>query len=69
MKFTPNYTVSYHGEFHKAGEPFEIEEKDINEMSVHGVVAETKREIIVEDSDLKEERLEDEPPKRGRPRK
>lgn len=44
MKFTPNYTVSYHGEFHKAGIPFDIEDEDVKEMSVHGVVSGAKTE-------------------------
>lgn len=42
MKFTPNYTVSYHGEFHRAGIPFDIEDKDVKEMSAHGVVLDSK---------------------------
>lgn len=29
MKFVPNYTVSYNGEFYKAGLSFDIDEKDV----------------------------------------
>lgn len=36
MKFTPNYTVSYKGQFYPAGKPFEIDEKDADEMRRHG---------------------------------
>lgn len=51
MKFVPNYTVSYHGEFHKAGIPFDIEDKDAEEMSAHGVVSveNTTEDIPAED--------------------
>lgn len=38
MKFTPNYTVSYHGTFHVKGIPFDIADKDAAEMSRHGEV-------------------------------
>ncbi len=38
MKFTPDYTVSYKGVFHRAGETFEIDGKDAAEMQKHGKV-------------------------------
>lgn len=38
MKFTPNYTVSYKGAFHRACEVFEIEPEDAAEMKKHGKV-------------------------------
>ncbi len=38
MKFTPNYTVSYKGVFHRAGETFEIDDKDAAEMQKYGKV-------------------------------
>lgn len=38
MLFTPNYTVSYKGAFHKAGKAFPIDPKDADEMAAHGVV-------------------------------
>lgn len=38
MKFTPAYNVSYKGAFHPAGKPFEIDEKDAEEMRQHGNV-------------------------------
>lgn len=85
MKFTPNYTVSYHGEFHKAGIPFDIEDKDVKEMSPHGVIAtkethvepETKQpEEIQPETELEqsepeqdEEQSEDNRHKRGRSKK
>lgn len=42
MKFTSRYTVSYHGSFHEAGKPFEIDAKDADEMSAHGIVEATE---------------------------
>lgn len=36
MKLTPDYNVSYKGVFHPAGKPFEIDEKDADEMRRHG---------------------------------
>lgn len=39
MKFTPKYTVSYKGTFHKAGIAFQVDSKDAEMMSAHGVVA------------------------------
>ncbi len=42
MKFTPNYTVSYKGTFHRAGVPFDIDEKDAAEMKIHGKVEATQ---------------------------
>lgn len=42
MKFTPKYTVSYHGAFHEADKPFEIDAKDADEMSAHGIVEAAK---------------------------
>lgn len=38
MLFTPKYTVSYHGMFHRAGTSFEIDPGDADEMSQHGTV-------------------------------
>lgn len=39
LMFTPkDYTVSYHGKFHKPGIPFEIDAQDREEMEKHGVV-------------------------------
>lgn len=54
MRFTPNHTVSYHGKFYAAGEPFEIEPADVEEMQRYGIV-----ENIPEP-------VEGEPPKRSR---
>lgn len=36
MKFTPAYGVIYHGEFHRAGQSFEIDPADAEEMNEHG---------------------------------
>jgi len=38
MKFTPDYTVSYRGQFYKAGETVEIDPADAKEMAKHGTV-------------------------------
>ncbi len=38
MRFTPVYNVMYHGEVHRAGQPFEIDPADAEEMGVHGVL-------------------------------
>ena len=42
MLFTPNYNVIYHGELHKAGAAFRIEDKDADELSAHGVATADK---------------------------
>lgn len=57
MRFTPNYTVSYHGEFHAAGKPFDIDAADEEEMKQHGTV------------DLSGNSVAPAPRKPGRPRK
>ncbi len=36
IRCTPRYTVSYRGVFHKAGESFEIDGADREEMARHG---------------------------------
>lgn len=41
MRFTPKYTVSYHGVIHTANLPFEIEANDAEEMRMHGAVENT----------------------------
>ncbi len=41
MKFTPRYTVSYKGVFHKAGIPFEIDDADAGKLAVHGYLERT----------------------------
>jgi hypothetical protein len=38
MKIVPYYRVSYHGVYHAAGESFEIDSADKDDMSVHGVL-------------------------------
>lgn len=38
MLFTPNYAVSYKGQFYRGGEQFEIAEADAAEMSRHGTI-------------------------------
>lgn len=55
MEFTPNYKVSYRGEFHDAGIPFDIDEKDVEEMSAHGMVSgyeKEKPEPLVETEEI-----------------
>jgi hypothetical protein len=41
---TPKYNVSYRGEFHAAGKPFEINADDAEEMKVHGAIEESTEE-------------------------
>ena len=38
MKFTPECWVSYKGDFHPAGKPFEIDPADADEMGKYGAV-------------------------------
>lgn len=38
MRFTPRYMVSYKGSFYTAGNPFDIDSADAEEMSKHGVL-------------------------------
>lgn len=65
MKFTPKYTVSYHGVFHRAGVPFEIDAKDETEMRRHGTV-----ETYEHEHEAAPELIpEPEPKRRGRPPK
>lgn len=61
MRFTPRYTVSYHGEFYYPGEEFDIEPADAEEMSEHG-------EVVDEPTPPTEEPAV-EKPRRGRPRR
>ena len=37
-KFVPYYTVSYGGEYHRAGKSFEIKDDDVEEMRQHGTI-------------------------------
>lgn len=64
MRFIPNYCVSYHGEFHSAGRPFEIDQSDAQEMSKHGSII---QEEITTDQQIEPDM--DEQPRRGRPKK
>ena len=65
MKFTPKYTVSYNGVFHKAGVSFDIDPKDRTEMERHGKVVEDKPTTLTETP-----ATEDKPARKGgRPRK
>lgn len=54
MKFTPKHMVSYHGRYRAAGEPFEIEPADVEELQKYG------------DIEPPHEAAEKEPPRRGR---
>lgn len=38
MRFTPNHIVSYKGKFYTAGETFEIDQKDVEELRQFGDV-------------------------------
>lgn len=46
MKLTPHYGVIYNGVYHEAGRPFEIAEKDAEEMRKHGTVEGGQQESI-----------------------
>lgn len=66
MLFTPKYTVSYHGAFHRAGTPFEIDAGDAEEMSRHGTVEAPSEPSIEAETETEQ----DQPVKRpGRPKK
>lgn len=66
MRFTPKYSVSYHGVIHKANVPFDIDEADAEELKKHGTVDAAER--IVESET--EEHVEEKPVKKsGRPKK
>lgn len=65
MIFVPKYTVSYKGILRATGKPFEIDEKDEEEMSKHGDVVADKA-VGEEKSDaIKTEKHK----KLGRPKK
>ena len=38
MRFTPKHIVSYHGKFYAAGESFDVEPADAEEMQQYGIV-------------------------------
>jgi len=68
MRFVSNYTVSYRGQFYSAGQPFEIDERDAEEMKEHGTVEIVEK--ISEAEAIQEEGQEEQPQRRpGRPRK
>lgn len=83
MLFTPNYAVSYKGQFYRGGEQFEIAEADAAEMSRHGTVQQPPQEPPADELPPDEAELEmpvleepqeiaeppQEPSKRGRGRK
>lgn len=50
MKCTPAYGVIYNGEYHPAGRPFEIDEKDAEEMKAHGKVEGARQEGLLPDA-------------------
>jgi len=47
MKLTPHYGIIYNGVYHEAGRPFEIDEKDAEEMRKHGTVEGVRQETIL----------------------
>ena len=67
MLFTPKYTVAYHGVFHMAGTPFEIEPGDAEEMSRHGTVEKAPEPHTENDLEINADELTAKRP--GRPRK
>lgn len=66
MKFTPDYAVMYKGVRHTAGERFDIDPKDAEEMAQHGTVENHKPP-----AEHTEDAVDDEPTVRkpGRPKK
>ena len=38
MRFVPEYRICYGGRFYEAGQAFQIDEKDADEMRQHGTV-------------------------------
>ena len=38
MRFVPEYRICYGGRFYEAGQAFQIDEKDADEMQQHGTV-------------------------------
>ncbi len=65
-KLVPYYTVSYRGEYHKAGQPFEIYDGDLEEMRQHGTIMQEKNTAKVEPEPTTEEPAKR---KRGAPKK
>lgn len=50
MTCTPTYGVIYNGAYHPAGRPFEIDERDAEEMKAHGKVEGVRQEGILTDA-------------------
>lgn len=75
MKFTPDYNVMYKGVFYEADKTFEIDEKDVKEMSRHGEVdwdgafPEKDPEKDPENPSNQEDEPGEKPRQRGRPKK
>lgn len=68
MRFTPRYTVSYHGVIRRANESFEIDTDDADEMAKHGAVEVEEPDEAAHSTDANT--VEDVPVKRpGRPKK
>ena len=44
MKFTPDYGIFYRDGYHEAGRPFDIDERDAEEMKAHGKVEGARQE-------------------------
>lgn len=68
MKFTPRYTVSYHGEFYYPGEEFDIDPADAEEMREHGEVVDEPTPPTEKPAEKTEEPAV-EKQRRGRPRR
>ena len=49
MKCTPFYGIFYNDGYHEAGRPFEIDEKDAEEMAKHGRIEGARQEQILEE--------------------
>ncbi|NBI10250.1 hypothetical protein D1641_09540 [Colidextribacter sp. OB.20] len=68
MKLIPFYRVSYHGDFHEAGKPFQIDPEDREEMSRHGTILAISKTVVDKPQEPVEAPAELKP-KRGRPRR
>lgn len=65
MRFTPDYTVSYHHAFHAKGVTFDIDDADAEEMSKYGSVEFVQQMIPgIEDTTVPDDVKQTEPVKR-----
>lgn len=61
MRLVPEYRVGYNGKFYEAGQPFHIDDNDIEEMKQHGTLLKERTPTSPS--------VTTEPKKPGRPRR